>query len=186
VASSPHFPPQAVSLNARDCQIANGSYPGLDGMKENLVAGSDAAGDVVTVGEKVTKWKVGDRVSPIFSQGVHTGCVSPPVVLQEERVADRGARRDHIDQQPTALGGGVDGVLTEYFKVSEVSRFFLWSVASYTDLGYVQEDVVRIPEHLTYAQACTSTITVRPPPFSSSSFLPHFFPLPFPGSASLG
>ncbi|GAA5849540.1 hypothetical protein JCM8547_000490 [Rhodosporidiobolus lusitaniae] len=111
---------KAVSLNARDCQVASGTYPALANLKNGLVAGSDAAGDVVAIGEGVKLWKFGDRVSPIFSQGYWAG--------------------DCKYQQPTALGGGIDGVLTEYFVVNE-------------------NDVVKIPDHLTYAQASTSVIT---------------------------
>jgi hypothetical protein len=98
---------------------------------------------------------VGDRVSPTFSK----------------------ATRDYEDQQVTALGGGIDGVLTEYFVVSEVSLFFLpFFPASLTSpFALAQNDVVEIPDHLTYVQACTSVITVR-------SFLSFFFdfPLTFP------
>ncbi|GAA5830798.1 hypothetical protein JCM11251_001078 [Rhodosporidiobolus azoricus] len=111
---------KAISLNARDCQIASGNYPALANLPRGLVAGSDAAGDVFAVGEGVTRFKVGDRVSPIFSQSFIAG--------------------DYHDQQATALGGGIDGCLAEYFKCD-------------------QEGLVAIPEHLTYAQACTSTIT---------------------------
>ncbi|GAA6027709.1 hypothetical protein JCM8097_007993 [Rhodosporidiobolus ruineniae] len=111
---------KAVSLNARDCQIASGKYPGLPEVPQNLVPGSDAAGDVVAVGDKVTKFKVGDRVSPIFTQGFIAG--------------------DYYDQQPNALGGGIDGCLAEYFKCDE-------------------SNVVAIPSHLSYVQACTSSCT---------------------------
>ncbi|GAA6022607.1 hypothetical protein JCM10207_003921 [Rhodosporidiobolus poonsookiae] len=111
---------KALSLNARDCQIASGKYPALKDFPNGLVAGSDAAGDIVAVGDKVTRFKVGDRVSPIFSQTFLAG--------------------DYHDQQSTALGGGIDGCATEYFKADE-SGF------------------VAIPKHLSYAEACTSTIT---------------------------
>lgn len=46
---------KAVSLNARDCQIANGSYPAPIQVQAGIVAGSDAAGDVVAVGPDVTR-----------------------------------------------------------------------------------------------------------------------------------
>jgi NADPH:quinone reductase-like Zn-dependent oxidoreductase len=56
---------------------------------------SDGAGEVVTVGENVTRWKPGDRVCPIFMQGWLEGEVS-------------------AEKRRTALGAGeLDGVLRE-------------------------------------------------------------------------
>lgn len=83
----------AASLNYRDLMMVKGWYnPKL---KMPLVPFSDGAGEVVAVGEAVTKWKVGDRVMPIFMQGWLDGAVD----FQKAR---------------TALGGDVDGVLREF------------------------------------------------------------------------
>ncbi|GAA5830795.1 hypothetical protein JCM11251_001077 [Rhodosporidiobolus azoricus] len=112
---------KAVSLNARDCQIASGTYPAPIQVKAGIVAGSDAAGDVVAVGDQVTRVKVGDRVTPIFSQSFLHGDHDP-------------------DYQKSGLGGGMDGVLRDYFLCDE-------------------SGVVGIPEHLNYVQACCSVIT---------------------------
>jgi NADPH:quinone reductase-like Zn-dependent oxidoreductase len=55
----------------------------------------------MAVGEGVSRWKVGDRVCPIFMQGWLEGAVTP----------ERGR---------TALGGGdLDGVLREYAAFDE-------------------------------------------------------------------
>ncbi|KAL0952644.1 hypothetical protein HGRIS_006889 [Hohenbuehelia grisea] len=84
----------AVSLQFRDLIISKNLYP-LPSIKENLVPGSDAAGEVIAVGEDVEAWKVGDRVCANFLI-------------------------DHIDGEPTAenakkaLGGSIQGVLSEY------------------------------------------------------------------------
>lgn len=83
----------AASLNYRDLMMINGWYnPKL---KMPLVPFSDGAGEVVAVGAAVTKWKVGDRVTPIFMQGWIDGAID-------------------ISKARTALGGDSDGVLREF------------------------------------------------------------------------
>lgn len=55
---------KAVSLNFRDLMIAAGHYPvGSDG---SVIPCSDGAGQVVAVGESVTRFKVGDTVAGSF------------------------------------------------------------------------------------------------------------------------
>lgn len=84
----------AASLNYRDVLFAWGLY----NPKPRLPAipGSDGAGEVTALGDGVKRWKVGDRVCPIFMQGWLDGPITP------------GAPR-------TALGGGhLDGTLREY------------------------------------------------------------------------
>ncbi len=83
----------AASLNYRDLMMVKGFYnPKL---KTPLVPLSDGAGEVVNVGEAVTKWKTGDRVCPIFMQGWIDGEID----FQKAR---------------TALGGDLDGCLREF------------------------------------------------------------------------
>ncbi len=83
----------AFSLNYRDLMMIKGFYnPRL---KMPLVPFSDGAGEVVEIGESVTKFKVGDRVMPIFMQGWIDGAID----AQKAR---------------TALGGDTDGVLREF------------------------------------------------------------------------
>lgn len=103
---------KAVSLNYRDYMTVRGTYnPKL---RPDLVIASDGAGQVEAVGEGVTRWKAGDRVAGNFFQGWVEG---------------RFAR----DKGKTALGGDLDGVLTE-------ARVF------------AESGLVRMPDHLSFAE----------------------------------
>ncbi|MFN2390791.1 MAG: NAD(P)-dependent alcohol dehydrogenase [Pyrinomonadaceae bacterium] len=83
----------AASLNYRDLMMVKGFYnPKL---KMPIVPLSDGAGEVVEVGENVTKWKIGDRVCPIFMQG----WLDSDIDFQKAR---------------TTLGGDLDGCLREF------------------------------------------------------------------------
>jgi NADPH:quinone reductase-like Zn-dependent oxidoreductase len=92
----------AASLNYRDVMVVEGQYNPR--MKLPAIPFSDGAGEVAAVGTGVTRWKVGDRVTPIFVQRWIEG----PVDLQKSR---------------TALGAGAqwDGVLREYGAFDEQS-----------------------------------------------------------------
>lgn len=83
----------AASLNYRDLMMIKGAYnPRL---KTPLVPFSDGAGEVTEIGEAVTKFKVGDRVMPIFMQSWIDGAID-------------------ATKAKTALGGDLDGVLREF------------------------------------------------------------------------
>lgn len=91
----------AASLNYRDVMVVSGTYNPR--MKLPAVPFSDGAGEIVSVGEGVTKWKIGDRVSPIVIQGWLDG---------EPSAA----------KAKTAIGaGGPEGVLREYGTFGEES-----------------------------------------------------------------
>ncbi len=85
---------RAASLNFRDLAVATGKYM-MSALPPNLVPLSDGAGEVIEVGEGVTRVKPGDRVCPIFMQGWMGGEMEPA-------------------HSQTALGGAIDGVLAEY------------------------------------------------------------------------
>ncbi len=89
---------RAVSLNYRDLLVIKGLYnPKLP---LPLIPFSDGAGDVVAIGEGVSRVKVGDRVAAIFMQ-----------TWLEGELTESKAR--------SALGGGSDGMLAEYVVLHE-------------------------------------------------------------------
>jgi NADPH:quinone reductase-like Zn-dependent oxidoreductase len=106
---------RAASLNRRDIFVTKGQYPVRAG--DNLVPLSDGAGEISAVGSGVTRVKVGDRVAPIFFQNWISG-------------------RPAADVGNSSLGGGVDGVLSQYVTLSA-------------------DGVVKIPDHLSFEEAAT-------------------------------
>lgn len=110
---------KAASLNYRDLAILEQKY--MPTLPLPYVPASDACGEVVEIGEEVTRFKVGDRVCPHYIQGWHDG-----MPTQEQRT-----RR--------TLGAPLTGVLQEYVVVPA-------------------EDAVRVPEHLSDAEAATLPI----------------------------
>ena len=106
---------RATSLNYRDLMVAGmkGPVP----VAYPRVPLSDGAGEVVEVGEGVTRLAAGDRVAASFFQGWLSGRLRP-------------------EQTKTALGGAIDGVLSEYVALDA-------------------EGLVRIPDHLTFEEAAT-------------------------------
>ena len=93
---------RAASLNHRDLMVVSGTYNPR--MKLPAVPFSDGSGEVEAVGEGVSRWKLGDRVCPIFVQ----------------RWLDGGAS---VEKSRTSLGAGAqwDGVLREFGTFSEQS-----------------------------------------------------------------
>lgn len=92
----------AASLNYRDLMVVSGTYNPR--MKLPAVPLSDGAGEIVELGKDVSKWKVGDRVMPIFAQRWFDGESS-----EEKRRTSLGA------------GSQWDGVLREFGAFDEES-----------------------------------------------------------------
>ncbi len=105
----------ATSINRRDIFVLHGQYP--VGPRQTLVPLSDGAGEVVAKGSAVTRFHTGDRVAGIFFQGWIGG--RPPANVAE-----------------TALGGFIDGMLSQYVALDE-------------------SGVVKIPATLSYEEAAT-------------------------------
>ena len=89
---------RAVSLNYRDLLMVQGLYNPK--MQLPRIPASDGAGEVVAVGEGVTRVKTGDRVAGIFMQNWIDGPADAAKI--------RGA-----------LGGDIDGVLAELVVLRE-------------------------------------------------------------------
>ena len=106
---------RAISFNYRDLLVVKGLYnPKLQLPR---IPCSDGAGEVVAIGGGVSLWKPGDRVAAIFMQNWIDG---PPTAAKSRR----------------ALGGDIDGMLTEYIAIKETG-------------------LVAIPEHLSFQEAAT-------------------------------
>ncbi|BCS55127.1 NAD(P)-dependent alcohol dehydrogenase [Geobacter sp. SVR] len=84
---------RAASLNYRDVLMVTGAYS--RNIPQPLIPFSDGAGEIVGVGEGVTRWKRGDRVIPTFFQNWLAGGITR-------------------EAPASALGGARDGVLAEY------------------------------------------------------------------------
>ncbi|KAI5820120.1 hypothetical protein BZA77DRAFT_127259 [Pyronema omphalodes] len=102
----------AASLNFRDLSIPQGLYPFP--LNLPVVAASDGAGEVIAVGEKVTEFKVGDKVSTLFHQGHQHGPLDPKSIR-------------------SGLGGAIDGVLTQYRTFPETGLVLAPSHLSYEE-----------------------------------------------------
>ena len=85
-----------VSLNYRDMDMVLGTYPFSFPLP--LVPTSDGVGEVVAVGEGVTRAKVGDRVLGTFHQSWIAG---------------------RYEEDTPQLGGSADGMLAEYVRLGQ-------------------------------------------------------------------
>ena len=88
----------AISLNYRDYLTIEGKYN--PNYKLPLVPCSDSAGEIVAIGEDVSKWKIGDRVMGVFAPDWISGTTN-------------------IQAIRNTLGGPNHGTLQEYRVFSE-------------------------------------------------------------------
>lgn len=89
---------RAVSLNYRDLLVVKGVWRPAS----PRIPASDGVGEVVAVGEGVTRFRTGDRVAGIFLPGWIDGDVTPEKL-----------------QTPSLGGVGLDGTLAEYVSFGE-------------------------------------------------------------------
>ena len=62
---------EAASLNYRDLAILDQKF--MPHLKLPYVPCSDCSGEVVSIGDGVTRFKEGDRVIPVYTQGWYSG-----------------------------------------------------------------------------------------------------------------
>jgi NADPH:quinone reductase-like Zn-dependent oxidoreductase len=105
---------RAASLNYRDLLVADNVY---GASRSSLIPLSDGAGEVSAVGAGVTKLRIGDRVAANF----YPDWISGPITAENRK---------------RALGGSMDGVLSEYVALPEPA-------------------FVSFPDHLTLEEAAT-------------------------------
>ncbi|MBG1241069.1 zinc-dependent alcohol dehydrogenase family protein [Nostoc sp. NZL] len=103
---------KATSLNYRDLLVIEGTYGSEQ--KYPLIPLSDGAGEVVAVGEGVTRVKIGDRVAGIFFQDWIYGSLT-----KEKMKSD--------------LGGGINGILAEYVVLHQDGLVILPDHLSYIE-----------------------------------------------------
>jgi NADPH:quinone reductase-like Zn-dependent oxidoreductase len=105
----------AASLNRRDIFVMKGQYP--MGPRDSLVPLSDGAGEVVAVGPGTTRFHPHDRVAATFFQRWLRG-------------------HPGAETAGSALGGDLDGMLTQYVTLSE-------------------DGLVALPKNLSYEEGAT-------------------------------
>ena len=105
----------ASSINYRDLLMIED--PLSRGLELPRIPNSDGAGEIVAIGSGVNRLKVGDRVAGCFFQNWKDGVIT-------------------ADGMAGALGGTLEGVLSEYVLLEETG-------------------VVQVPDHLSFGEAAT-------------------------------
>ncbi|GMV29007.1 MAG: NADPH:quinone oxidoreductase [Rhodanobacteraceae bacterium] len=93
---------RAVALNYRDLMLIRGDYNG--GNSAPVVPASDGAGDVIAIGDQVTRFRVGDRVATTFFAAWVEGRQTP-------------------EKSRLSFGGSIDGTLAQEIVISQDALF---------------------------------------------------------------
>lgn len=95
---------------------------GIDRREPGIIMGHEAAGDVVEVGENVTKWKPGDRVA-----------INPQINCEECVQCKKGLPHlcDHSLLIGSSMRGFLDGAMCEYLVMHEKQLYHLPDEVSY-------------------------------------------------------
>jgi NADPH:quinone reductase-like Zn-dependent oxidoreductase/pimeloyl-ACP methyl ester carboxylesterase len=125
---------RAVSVNRRDLGVRDLSYP-VNGA-DHFTPLSDAAGEVVAVGEGVTRWKAGDRVASAFLQNQPEGRLALPGVLSSLGAGGPGVFADNVILADSGLVAIPDGWTFEEAACLPCAGVTAWSALH--SLGNVQ------------------------------------------------
>jgi NADPH:quinone reductase-like Zn-dependent oxidoreductase len=124
----------AATLNYRDVAILTGRYrPGLQ-LDRPFIPASDGCGTVVALGPEVTRFALGDRVVPVYTQGWIDGRPTPEMRTQH------------------TIGFPLDGVLCEYIAVP--ARDAVHAPASLSDLEAATLPIAGLTAWTTLQEAC--------------------------------
>ncbi|KAK4183158.1 putative alcohol dehydrogenase protein [Podospora australis] len=101
-----------VALNARDYLMLYGQLP--IPIKDSGIAAGDCSGEVVALGSSVTRFVIGDCVSPTADAGNITGTLEPSghIAIGEEADGVLGERGVHVRPFTLSLAGGIEPIIT--------------------------------------------------------------------------
>jgi NADPH:quinone reductase-like Zn-dependent oxidoreductase len=94
---------RAASVNPVDFKIRSGKYPSVKNDRLPYTPGRDVSGAVLACGAQATRFKPGDDVFGIVN--VYGGGYSEQIVLDEDALALKPAKLDHLDAAAIPLAG---------------------------------------------------------------------------------
>jgi NADPH:quinone reductase-like Zn-dependent oxidoreductase len=119
---------RATSLNRRDIYILNDQY-GPGGSAAGAIPLSDGAGEVIAIGDGVTRFEVGDRVAGIFFEKWIDGPSSPEIIASARGVGPGGMLSEVIVSNEDALV-----VIPEHLSFEEAATLPCAAVTAWSGL----------------------------------------------------
>jgi len=94
---------RAASVNPVDFKVRSGKYPAVKNDRLPYTPGRDVSGTILACGAQANQFKPGDDVFGIVN--IYGGGYAEQVVLDEDAVALKPARLDHLDAAAIPLAG---------------------------------------------------------------------------------